>query len=431
MSSRLRIIVTGLAGLYPVGGVAWDYLQYVIGLARLGHDVFYYEDTWTWPYNPIKKRHTSAGEYSAHFISRFFKYYAPDLNECWHYRHLHTTSFGMTATEFDKVAGSADLFLNISGACLFPEAIAPNCVKVFLDTDPGYNQIIYSERPAWSENVERWREAVRAHDRHFTYAENIHGSDCLVPKLGFEWRTTRMPVVNALWSDTPARALSTESYWTTVMSWNAFKGKLLYRGVEYKSKDAEFSKLMDLPRKTSVPMMIAMGGVTTPLKWVARRGWGRLSQLLSNTARYRKFAQLRAYGWKVLDGPECTRMPEQYRSFVAQSRGEISTAKHVYVAMKTGWFSCRSACYLAAGKPVVVQDTGFGNLYPVSEGILAFKTSEEALAGIEEAERNYDRHARAAHAIAEEYFSSDRVLTRLVEEAMGDTVPTSRQRAST
>ncbi|MCI0484950.1 MAG: glycosyltransferase family 1 protein, partial [candidate division NC10 bacterium] len=167
--SRLRIIVTGLVGLYPVGGVAWDYLQYVIGFARLGHDVYYHEDTWSWPYHPLEKTYTQDASYSAAYLADFFKSYAPDLSQRWHYLHLHETSFGMSRKSFDEVAATADIFLNVSGACMIPEELSPRCVKVFLDTDPGYNQIMLSERFDWSENVDRWCRSVEAHDQHFTY----------------------------------------------------------------------------------------------------------------------------------------------------------------------------------------------------------------------------------------------------------------------
>jgi hypothetical protein len=393
----LRIIVTGLVGLYPVGGVAWDYLQYVIGLARLGHDVYYHEDTWSWPYHPVDATYTSRGDYSAGFLERFFAKYAPGLRGRWHYRHVHETSFGMTATAFDEVARTADLFLNVSGACMIPDRLSPRCVKVFLDTDPGYNQIMLSERFAWSENVERWCASVSAHDRYLTYAENILNADCLVPRLGLPWKTTRMPIVRDLWEAVAHASPSARAPWTTVMTWNAFKGKLLYRGTEYTSKASEFTKLMTLPERVSVPLMVAVGGVQSPL------------------------AALAQAGWQVVDGPGASVTPMQYQDFIAASRGEVSPAKQVYVAMRTGWFSCRSACYLAAGRPVVVQDTGFPPALPVGEGILPFSSLDEAASAIQEAEGNYVRHARAAGTVAAEYFDSDKVLTILLEDAAART----------
>ena len=392
-NSRLKIIVTGLAGLYPVGGVAWDYLQYAIGFARLGHDVTYHEDTWSWPYHPVERTYTQDPSYSVKYLDEFFKRYAPDLCGRWHYLHLHETSFGMTAEAFAEAARTADIFLNVSGACLVPENLPPGCIKIFLDTDPGYNQIMLSERFPWSENVERWCASVAAHDQHFTYAENIYGADCTVPRLDFRWKTTRMPIVVDLWEHLAAKETS-GAPWTTVMTWNAFKGKLIYRGIEYGSKGAEFEKLIGLPRLVNVPLKVAVGGVNAPLE--------RLSEC----------------GWQVSDGPQATLTPEIYQDFIAGSRGEISPAKHVYVAMRTGWFSCRSACYLAAGRPVIVQDTGFTSAIPAGSGILAYNTMEEALEALKKAEADYARHAEAALFMAREYFDSGKVLGKLIEDAL-------------
>jgi len=390
-SSRLRIIVTGLVGLYPVGGVAWDYLQYVMGFARMGHDVFYHEDTWSWPYHPVLKTFTAEPDYSTAYLDSFFKTYAPDLCSRWHYLHLHEKSHGMTGEAFDEVARTADIFLNVSGAGMIPENLSPHCVKIFLDTDPGYNQIMLSERLAWSENVDRWCAGVAAHDQHFTYAENIYGPDCIVPRMDFDWKTTRMPIVMEPWESIARKIPPEKTPWTTVTTWNAFKGKLVYKGVEYASKGAEFDKLIKLPRCVSVPLKVAIGGVNAPLDRLAENGW------------------------QVVDGPEATVTPADYQDFIEKSRGELSVAKHVYVAMKTGWFSCRSACYLAAGRPVVVQDTGFTAVLPCGKGVLAFNTIEEACAAIDEVEGNYARHAGAALDFAREYFDSTRVLGKMIE----------------
>jgi hypothetical protein len=367
----------------------------VVGLAQLGHDVYYHEDTWCWPYHPERKEYTRSGDYSAQYIADFFKSYAPQLLDRWHYRHLHQKSYGMELLAFNSVARTADVFLNVSGASMIPDQLSPRCVKVFVDTDPGYNQIVLSEKPLWSENVERWCSLVRKHDRHFTYAENIHHPDCQIPKLDFCWKTTRMPVVIQLWKPIAQLIPLAGKPWTTIMTWNAFKGKLVYKGIEYKSKGNEFAKLIDLPSYAKMNFKAAVGGVNAPLK------------------------RLRKHGWDIVDGPKLTRMPSQYQEFIADSRGEIATAKHVYVAMRSGWFSCRSACYLAAGRPVVLQNTGFAEHIPTGAGILPFENLEEAVERLCEAEGNYSRHAKAAHCIAEEYFGSNPVLNRLIEEAMG------------
>lgn len=397
--SKLRIIVSGLAGLCPVGGMGWHYLQYVLGLARLGHDVYYHEDTWSWPYHPCDNANVSDGQYSAAFIEGFFRQYAPELLENWHYLHLHERSYGMEADRFKHVAETADLFLNVSGACLIPDALSSRCTKAFIDTDPGYNQIVLSERFAWSEFVDRWYENVAAHDRHLTFAENIHGSDCAVPKLSFDWMTTRMPIVLDLWDKILSQPHQGSAPWTTVMTWNAFKGPLIYRGKEYKSKGAEFTKLVDLPSRTQLPLRVAVGGRDAPLELLVK------------------------HGWQVFDGPRSTLTPQQYMEFIAGSRGELSSAKHVYVALKTGWFSERSACYLAGGRPVVVQDTGFRNALPVGEGLVAFSTAEEAIEALNLVEHDYERHCTAAREVARECFDSDKVLQHLIDSCLSSPKP--------
>ena len=387
--SSLRIVVTGLVGAYPVGGVAWDYLQYPIGLARLGHDVVYHEDTWTWPYDPVKATAVDTASYSVDFLTKFFDTYAPELSGCWHYRHLNTESFGMSEIAFQEFARSADLCLNVSAANPLPPALNPRCVKALLDTDPGYNQVVLSERPEWSQNIERWIADFVRYDRYLTYAENIGQPDCLVPTLGVDWIPTRMPIVTGVWSDLPPARRGAP--WTTVMTWGDFRGPLVYAGREYGSKGVEFTKFASLPRMNSRPFKIAIGG-KAPRESVAKEGW------------------------TIVDAPAVTLTPASYQGFITESRGEFSTAKNVYVAMRTGWFSCRTACYLAAGRPAVVQDTGFSKTVPAGKGLLAFDTLEQASAAIESIERDYRSHAEAAREIAADQFGSDKVLTRLLDD---------------
>ena len=388
--------MAGLVGQYPVGGVAWDYLQYVLGLRRLGHDVYYHEDTWSWPYHPVAARRVDDGSFSACYIASFFDRYAPELHDRWHYLHLHQTSFGMSRSAFDEVARTADLFLNVSGASMLPERLAPSCVRVFLDTDPGYNQIVLTERFSGSEHVARWCASVASHDRHFTYAENIHDAACLVPRAGLSWQTTRTPIVLALWDAVARDAPAAGAPWTTVLTWDAFGGrKVEYGGVEYTDKRSELIRIADLPRRVDVPIRLALGGRNPPVE------------------------RLAADGWEVVDAPSATLTPARYQAFIAGSRGEVSVAKHVYAAMRSGWFSCRSACYLAARRPVVVQDTGFSTILPTGSGVLAFRTLEEAAAGVRDVEARYEHHSAAARAMADEYFDAGKVLPRLLDDAMG------------
>jgi hypothetical protein len=386
----LRIIVTGMVGAFPIGGVAWDYLQYPIGLKRLGHDVVYHEDSGLWPYHPVENTKIESASYSVDYIAKFFATYAPELRDRWHYRHLRKESFGLSESAFDDFAKTADLFLNVSAANFFPKSLGPHCVNAFLDTDPGVNQIHLSERTPWSANAEGWwSKEFGRYQRYLSYGENIGQPDCLVPDLGVDWIATRMPIVLSLWCGGARTAKGAP--WSTVMTWNNFPGALRYRGQEYGAKHVEFEKIISLPRKTKVPLKLALGGAGPA-------------------------ERLTAEGWDVVDGPTATLTPKDYVDLILESRGEVSTAKNVYVAMRTGWFSCRTACYLASGRPAVVQDTGFAKDIRTGRGLIAFDTVDEAAFAIDEIERDYGVHAKAATEIAAEYFESDRVLARMIDD---------------
>jgi hypothetical protein len=387
---KLRIIVSGLIGRAPVGG--WHYLQYLVGLANLGHEVFYHEDTWCWPYHPIKRTYTDDPSYSVDYLRRFFAEFAPCVENRWHYRHLWKTSYGMDYEAFNAVAQSADVFLNVGGTNMIPDRLSPHCVKVFIDTDPGYNQIVLSEKFAWLENVERWCEIIDSHDVHFTYAENMFGADCSVPRLSFDWQTTRPPVVLDLWRSLVGMAPQNAAPWTTIMTWNPFPGPVKYEGKTFEAKAPEFEKLMDLPAQTCEPVEVAMGGGS--------------DQLMARLARH---------GWRVVDGPLTTRTPMGYRDYLSRSKGELSCAKQIYVALRTGWFSERTTCYLASGRPAIVQDTGFGDFVPTGEGLHHFTDTDGARAAMDRVATDPARHARAAREIAEEFFAAERVLSHLVD----------------
>jgi hypothetical protein len=301
--------------------------------------------------------------------------------------HLGEIAHGMPPDDMSEVLRTADVFLNVSGSCLLPEALSDGCVRVFVDTDPGYNQIVFQERPDWEINLDESVARVASHHRHFSYGENIGADDCLVPDAGYRWEPTRMPVVMDLWrgdEEPPA-----DGAWTTVMSWSTFRGPVVLDGVQYGGKGQEFEKLLDLPARTDVSLRVALGG-------------------------HAPIDRLRAAGWGVVDANEATRTPRQYRDLLRRSRGEVSTAKNVYVALRTGWFSTRTACYLAAGRPAVVQDTGFSAHLPVGDGVVPFDDADGARAGIEAVEANYRHHSMAALELAREEFAADRVLGRVL-----------------
>jgi hypothetical protein len=390
-NDKLRIIVCGMVGAHPLGGVAWDYFHYLLGLAELGHDVYYHEDTWCWVNDPVLGYPSDDPAYTVNFISSFFENHAPHLKDRWHYLHLHDRHFGMPAEAFDRVARNADVFLNISGASMFPNQLNPRCIKVFVDTDPGYNQIVMATQPAWSENVDRWIAQVRAHDRHLTYAENIYADDCLLPRLDIDWRPTRCVVTLDPWRQYRDRPPGAAAAFTTVMSWTYFKGPLVYEGVEYGAKGPEFQKFMSLPRRVDAPLSVAVAGFTQPAEEIDNNGWRRI------------------------EAAPASRTPAQYLQFIADSLGEWSIAKNCYVAPRTGWFSCRTACYLAAGRPAVVQDTGWSRFLPSGRGLLAFSTMDEAVESLRRVATDLPAHRAAAYDVAREYLAPDRVLPPMIQ----------------
>jgi hypothetical protein len=381
-----------MVGQYPLGGVAWDYFHYVLGLHELGHDVYYHEDTWSWPLDPTKGYPVDSAEHSVKIIGDFFSTYAPSLSHKWHYLLLHDKSFGMTREAFDEVARTADVFLNVSGACFFPEHLNPKCIKVFLDTDPGYNQIVMHERPSWSEHVDRWIKQIHEHDRHFTYAENLYGPDCVIPRLDINWIPTRCVVTLGAWEAIKNTPPPVDATFTTVMSWSYFRGPLTYKGVEYGAKVPEYERFRELPRRVKVPLILAVGGVHQDPEIVKRDGWQ----------------------WH--DGARMSSTPQSYARFIEQSLAEWSIAKNVYVATRSGWFSCRTACYLAAGRPAVVQETGWSRFIPSGDGLIAFETMDQSVEGISQIIAAPEDHRRAAYEIAREYLTPKKVLRPMLAQ---------------
>jgi hypothetical protein len=380
----MRAVVTGMIATYPLGGVVWDYLQYALGLLRLGWEVFYLEDTGGPTYDPTKCEYGDDCSYAVAFLERSLMALAPQLAARWHFRSATGQTFGMQPAVLRDVVSTADLLLNVSGSCLLRNDYLDSPRKVLIDTDPGYNHFVNYPRQE-AERLWPGTESFRGHDHFFTYAERIGAADCPLPDFGLPWQPTRPPVMLDCWQpQSPGRT------WTTVMTWDNFRRPIEHEGRSYGTKEREFGCIESLPTKATVPLEVAVGGASPP-----RDHW-------------------RALGWSVLDSHDVSRSAEEYRSYIQQSRGEFSVAKNVYVATGSGWFSCRSVCYLAAARPVVVQDTGFSEIIPTGEGILAFTGLESAAAAIAEVEADYSRHQKAAREAARRHFAHDVVLGDLL-----------------
>lgn len=380
----MKAIVTGMIGSYPVGGVLWDYGQYALGLERMGFEVFYLEDTGWQTYDPRKGEYGEDCSYAIEFLPKALGTLSPTLATRWRFRNMDGKTYGLADDSFTEVLHSADLFLNVSGGTLLRDEYLPCRRKVLIESDPGWNH--FRNFPRWDANP-GWQgtHGFRAHDFFFTYAERIGKPDCVLPTFGLAWQPTRPPVVLDCW-----RAEPPGEKWTTVMTWKNFQETIDYNGVRYGTKEMEFGKVEKLPASTKAKLEVAVGGDQAP-----RGRWREL-------------------GWSVVESQDISRTAEDYRRYIQSSRGEFSVAKNVYVATRSGWFSCRSVCYLAAGLPAVVQDTGFAENIPTGTGLIAFSDLDEAVRGLESVEHDYARHQRAARELAQTHFASEVVLGSLL-----------------
>jgi hypothetical protein len=403
MPAPLRIVVVGTLASMPYAGMAWTHMQIVQGLRRLGHDVYYMEVTSVWPYDPVRQMKVNDSAYAVPYLARVAE--AFELADRWAYRRSFSDHewFGMGKARAEDVLAHADLTLNVAGATrLRTREDLQTKRLVYYGTDPVYHEVAFA-------NGDRvTRRTIDQHDDFVTYGENIGRPDCPIPPLPRLRARTRQPVLLDCWqTDGPARAA-----FTTVCNWRQGGHDVVFGGETYYwSKDREFMKFLEVPRLVDTPIELAMG--LTDAK-VTRPGFGDLIPAQGMTEDER--CLLAAHGWKLTDAHAFTTDPWSYRDFVVGSRAEFTVAKDQNVRFRTGWFSDRSATYLAAGRPVITQDTGFGTVLPTGEGLFAFNSLAEIVRAFDAINADYDRHSQAARAIAREYFRAETVLARLLRD---------------
>jgi hypothetical protein len=380
--SALRIVVLGLIVRFPLGGMAWHHLQYAMGLARLGHDVTFLEDSGDEPwscYDPKRGVTDADPSYGLRFAASIFD--RVGLGDRWAYYDAHRVQWhGPLASEATLRAAAADVVLNLSGSNVIRPWLAQAAVRAFVDTDPAFTQVRNLTDSAR-------RALASQHNAFFTFGENFGAEGCEIPDDGFPWVPTRQPIVLDAW---PVTAAPRQRRYTTVMQWDSYPA-VEYGGSRFGMKSESFEAYADLPSRSSTPLELALGSPNAPR------------------------AELSAQGWLVTDPLAVTLDPWTYQRYLAESRGEFAVAKHGYVSARAGWFSERSAAYLASARPAVVQDTGFGGRIPAGEGVLTFSSPDEAVAALADVEARYSHHARAAREVAEQYFDSDLVLQRLLD----------------
>ncbi|QNN24132.1 glycosyltransferase family 1 protein [Planctomycetales bacterium ZRK34] len=395
----MRIVITGLAATFPYGGVFWDYLQYALGLHQLGHDVLYLEDTGKWCYNPEASTFVESGEENARRLAANLDRHMPELNGRWAFRDGTCTSYGRDWKQAMAFCRSADLFIHLSASCLMEDDCFEADRVAFVDSDPMYTQAKLA--PAADANSPNHESALehlawlKRHDVFFTFGENVGNSDCLIPNDLIRWQPTRQPITIDRFTAASKPIDHRRRTLTTVGSWNPHEVSVQIDGQSFGGKSIEFQRFLEAPKRLSAPMELAISG-----NYPAGR-------LIEN-------------GWNPIDALGVSLDPAVYRDYLADSLGEFSVAKHAYVASRSGWFSCRSACYLALSVPVVVQDTGFSRFIPTGKGLFAFNTADEAAAGVEAIVADPAGQSRAALEIAREYFDASTVLQKFIEAAMGD-----------
>ena len=366
------------------GGNAWTRLQWVLGLQRLGFRTWFVEQIGS---GTCTDAAGAAARFEDSVNLAFFRrvmepFGLADTSAliCDEGARCHGPSY----RDLLDVAAEAALLINLGGHLTLEPLKSGPRHRVYFDDDPGYTQF--------------WHAAgnpgprLAGHEHYFTVGANIGTPACPIPAGDVAWRPARPPVVLDRW---PVSATGAPDRFTTVASWRGPFGPVTHDGRTYGLKVHEFRKLLDLPRRTGRTFEIA---------------------LAIHPADGKDLDLLRSHGWRIADPRQVAPDPAAYRSYLQGSGAELSAAQGIYVETQSGWFSDRTACYLASGKPALVQDTGAGRHCPAGEGLLFFRTLDEACAGVEAITRDPEHHGRAARALAEELFDSDKVIGALLAD---------------
>ena len=379
------LLVLGLVGQYPVAGVAWQAIHYLVGLERLGYEVYYVEDSGAAPYDPRSGGRTDDCTYACQYIAEMMRRIG--LADRWAYLDMaRGETHGPSGPRLPALYREAAVLVNLCGATAPREEHRRGGRLLYIETDPVFEQIRIADGDESSLGF------LASHDVLFTYGENLGADDCPVPLARFDWKKTRPPVVPDLWAgpDEP-----TTPFFTSIATWEN-KGKdIAFRGTTYRwSKHVNFLRFLDLPQHTPARLRLAMDP-----------GDAAVTERLTGL------------GWDLVDPRPVSSDLDAYRDFVLASRGEFTVAKDLYVRPRSGWFSDRSVCYLAAGRPVVTQETGFSKFIPTGEGLFAFSERDEIVDAFARIAADYPRQSAAARRIATEHFGAEPVLRRLLADA--------------
>ncbi len=385
---NLKIVVSGFIGLFPTGGATWDYIQYPVGLKMLGHDVYYIEDTMLYPVYQTSGESWDDCSFGVAYLKKAMEEIG--LGDNWAYRDVASGKiYGMSEAGFKIICETADVLINVSSSLYMREEYMNIPVKILIDTDPMFTQYqYYLKLNAGGEEARTATEYMNSHDLFFTFGLNVGQPDCRIPQFGFHWLTTKKPICLKFWE----RSSSDQSKFgfTSVMNWTE-RPDFRYENESWGQKNKEFQKFYALPEISGEKFEII---INRPKD--------------AETAR--AMEHLRSCGWDVLSPDDLISDMQHYKNFVQSSFAEFSITKETYIKSHSGWFSGRSAVYLASGKPVITQDTRWSSYIPAGDGVLAIHDFDTALQAVKEVMVNYEHHSRAAKKIALEYFDSNKVL---------------------
>jgi hypothetical protein len=375
-----RIVLAGYLVRQPLGGYAWQAAHYLLGLRALGHDAWFYEETahWAPAYNPTTGEFGPSYDYGLRFAADFLG--RVGFGDRWVFVDSgRRVEHGPGAGRGAALLAEADLLVNIAGVNRIAVERRGGRPAAYVDIDPGYTQIRAAEGDAGL------RALLDEHAHLFTIGENIGTARSPLPTAGYRWHPTRCPVAVEQWAGAPPPGRA----YTTIGTWDSQGRDIEWKGETYRwRKRTEWQRFLDLPARTGAAFELAMDVARFP-----------------DDVR-----RLAADGWGVTDPLAASADPWRYRDYVQRSRGEFTVAKDLNVRLRSGWFSDRAACYLAAGRPVVEQDTAFGDVLPLGPGVHAFRTVEEAMDAVRAIEADWPRASAHAAEVARECFAADRVV---------------------
>ncbi len=386
MTRPLRLVVLGMMGRCPFGGQAWLYLNWIRALRALGHDVYYVEDDTVWLYDPVTNLVTDDCSYAVAHIARCMQRIR--MSDRWAFRFPGRKDgcWGLSDMQLKSLYATSDAVLNIGGCTALRDEHAAADVRVYVETDP----VTVELRLASGDPTDAW--VLADHNVFATYGENYGAPDCGVPLLGISFLRTRQPIDLELW---PAAYTPQAERFTTIGNYRQDGNDVSYQGEIYAwSKHLEWQRIADLPARSPQRFELALHAEDPEdVQFMRSKGWEVRSPL--------QFS-LDVFG--------------AYPEYIRGSRGELTVAKDQNVRLRSGWFSERDACYLASGKPVIAQETGFSHIIPTGEGLFPFTNSDEALQAVECINNDYSRHCKAARELAEEYFDGPKVAARLLDD---------------